>query len=174
MSAVDGGPLGGVEWDALARDAHRDRHLDGDTHSLELRELLACQLDRARYAIPVERVREIVRMRPITPIPRTPDWLLGVISLRGEVVQVVDLRLSLGVAAAPAARGTRIVVLHGDDDRVAGVLVDEVREVLRLHPDEISPAASSGLSVVSEVARKGSDFVSILDLDKVLGDHAGS
>jgi purine-binding chemotaxis protein CheW len=126
----------------------------------------------APYAVPVERVREIVRLRTVTPMPRTPDWLRGVISLRGEVVQVVDLRMRLGLACSEPTRKSRIIVLHGDEeDRLAGVLVDAVREVLRVAPDAICPSTSSDLMAVQEMCRNGDEFVSILDLERALEPH---
>ena len=110
------------DWADLARSAMR-----GDEAETELlRELLSFQLAGTPYAIPVERVREIVRMRAITPVPRVPEAVLGVVELRGEIVQVVDLRMRLDLPLGEETRRSRIVVLHGDDDGVSGVLVDAV------------------------------------------------
>ena len=83
------------EWDDLARAAS-DR---GDSpESLdEIHQLLCFELAGAPYAVPVERVREIVRMGPVTPIPRTPEDVRGVISLRGEMIELIDLRRRLGL-----------------------------------------------------------------------------
>ena len=88
------------DWLALARAASA-RGDDGEGAEL-LRELLAFGLAGSSYAIPVERVREIVRLREITPMPRVPDFVKGVIALRGEIVQVVDLRMCLGLRRAGA------------------------------------------------------------------------
>ena len=88
--------------------------------------------------------------------------------LRGEVVQVVDLRLRLGLPAPEPGRRTRIIVLHGDDDRVAGILVDAVREVVRVPEDDVRPATGGEADAVSEIFLAGEDFVSILNLDRVL------
>ena len=87
-------------WDELARAASARR----DASAPEvLRQLLCVRIDAAPYAVPVENVREIVRVRPITPIPRVARCVRGVISLRGEIIEVIDLRLRLGLAAgAPA------------------------------------------------------------------------
>jgi purine-binding chemotaxis protein CheW len=159
------------DWESLARQAASGR---GDAEApVVLRELLVFEVDDSPYAIPVERVREIVRMRPLTPVPRVPAEVTGVIALRGEVVQVVDLRLYLGLDAREPGRRTRIIVLHGDDDRVAGVQVDAVREVLRVPEDDVRPATGEG-DAVSELFLSGDDFVSILDLDRVMelrGSH---
>lgn len=155
------------DWEALARRAATAR--EDDEGVALLRELLSFRLDDAPYAIPVERVREIVRLREITGVPKTPAWVLGVVALRGEVVQVVDLRMRLGLPASEASRRSRIIVLHGDDDRITGVLVDAVEHVLRVDEDAFRGASASAESnAVTELCLQGDDFVSVLDVDRVL------
>lgn len=159
-------------WEALAREASRG--LAGvveEAADLE-REFLVFGLDASAYAVPIERVREIVRMRSLTRVPRAPAWLLGVVALRGEVVEVIDLRRRLGIGASSPDRAHRIIVLHGDIDRVTGLLVDSVSEVLRVPESEMQPAQGLDVSRVSEVCARGDDFVSVLDVDRVLGGQA--
>lgn len=152
-------------WDELARAAASRR--EGQAPAEVLRQLLCMQIDGAPYAVPVENVREIVRVRPITPIPRTSSEVRGVISLRGEIIQVIDLRLRLRLAPAAAAKANRIVVVQADDGRVAGVLVDEVREVLRVSESAIgSPSAEAG--IVAALCTNGAEFVSIVDPQRLL------
>lgn len=160
------GALAGRDWKSLARAVPRVG--DADAAPIVLRELLVLQLGESPYAIPVERVREIVRMRAMTPVPRVPAEIRGVITLRGEIVQVVDLRMRLGLPTPEDGRGTRIVVLHGDDNRVTGVLVDAVREVVRVPEDEVRPATGGEGAAVAELFLSGDEFVSIIDLDRVL------
>ncbi len=155
------------DWESLARQAATQRGA-GLEEAQNLRELLVFLLDGSAYAIPVERVREIIRLRAITPMPRVPAEIRGVIALRGEVVQVVDLRMRLHLPASDPTRRTRIVVLHGEDDRVTGVLVDEVKEVVHVRDDDVRPATSGDGEAVSELFLRGSDFVSIMDLNRVL------
>src|SRR5271157_6387645 len=93
-----------LDWEQLARAAAHGPTRDDATL---LREFLTFQLAGDPYAVPVERVREIVRMRPVTPIPRVPAALRGVISLRGEIVEVVDLRLRLGLTPTEPTRASR-------------------------------------------------------------------
>ena len=83
------------------------------------------------YAIDIMRVREIIHPLPITPVPRAPAFVEGVIRLRGDVIPVLDVRKRLGVAAASPTRKSRFLVVNVAGRRV-GLVVDEVREVLRL------------------------------------------
>jgi purine-binding chemotaxis protein CheW len=158
-------PEAGSEWDALARTAAAPA---GDEEPELLRELLCFELDGAPYAVPVERVREIVRMRAITPVPRVPDSVCGVIALRGEIIEVVDLRRRLHLACAETSRRTRIIVLHGEDGRMAGLLVDAVNEVLRLPEDAIQPAGAGDSESVAALCEREGRFVSLIDLERVM------
>ncbi|MDP6978629.1 MAG: chemotaxis protein CheW [Myxococcota bacterium] len=160
------------EWERLARGAaggERDVDLEPELQ----RELLTFQLDGTHYAIAVERVREIIRLREITPMPRVPDCILGVVALRGEIVQVLDLRERLGLASSEPTRRTRIIVLHGEDDRVTGIQVDAVRDVLRVAEQDVDASGDNAGAAVAELCRRDNDFVSIIDLDQVLDFNDG-
>jgi purine-binding chemotaxis protein CheW len=158
------------DWLGMARSASTALEVSNGDAGLDLmRELLVIGVNGSAYAIPVERVREIVRTRALTRIPRAPEWLLGVLALRGEVVEVVDLRRRLGVEPVETGRSSRIIVLHGDGDRVAGVLVDSVSDVFRVSEDKVLSAEELELSTVVEMCQRGCEFISILDIDRVLG-----
>lgn len=161
-AAPDAGARG---FEVLARAAARREAAD---EAAVRREFVTFVLAGDPYALPIERVREIVRMRAITPVPRVPDAILGVISLRGEVVEVLDLRLRLGLAASPPTRASRIIVLHGEDGAVSGLLVDAVRDVLRITEDDVRPASGGDHEGVSALLARGEQFVSLLDIERVL------
>jgi purine-binding chemotaxis protein CheW len=95
------------------------------------------------YAVDIMRVREIIHPLPITPVPRAPAFVEGVVRLRGEVIPVLDVRRRLGVAQAPVSRKTRFLVVNVARRRI-GLVVDEVCEVLRLRRGEIRPAPALG------------------------------
>jgi purine-binding chemotaxis protein CheW len=156
-------------WVELATNAARGGE---EAAPEELRQLLSFQIADASYALPVECVREIVRLRPITPVPRTPTEVRGVISLRGEIVQVIDLRRRLGAAEAESTRRARIIVVQAEDAGIAGLLVDGVREVMRVAPSDL--LSQSGDGMVSALCRRSGTFVSLVDLGKVLDLHVGS
>jgi len=155
------------DWETLARAASATA-AGGQEEPELLRELLCFRLGDSPYAVPVERVREIVRARSVTPMPRVPDFVLGVISLRGEIVQVLDLRMRLSLEAKPRTKASRIIVLHGEDDRVTGVLVDAVNDVLRVTEEAFRPAAAGDGAAVVELCTRGEEFISVIDLERVL------
>ena len=152
------------DWVSLARNASRGE----ETEQAVVLDLLVLQLGDEPYAVPVERVREIVRLRPITPVPRVPKAVLGAVALRGEVVQVVDLRVRLALEERESTRESRLIILHGDDDRGAALLVDSVRGVLRVPGESLRPAEGAADGFVSELALRGAEFVSILDIERIL------
>jgi purine-binding chemotaxis protein CheW len=156
------------DWESLARGAVRQN--DDGEETVLLRELLTFHLGSDCYALPVERVREIVRLREVTKVPRVPQWVIGVVALRGEIVQVVDLRMRLGLDRVEASRRSRIIVLHGDDERITGMLVDAVDQVLRVDEDNINPSSNVEAEAVVELCDHDGEFISIIDVDKVL-DH---
>ncbi len=164
MSEVQAPARGDERWAQLARAAGGDPR--GETPEL-LCELLTI-LVSDEYAVPVERVREIVRMRRITPMPRVPRAVLGLVALRGEMVQVVDLRARLGLEAAAPSRRSRIVVLHAQDGQVAGLLVDAVREVLRVPERALVAPPAGEVDAVEALCARGERFVSVLDVDRIL------
>jgi purine-binding chemotaxis protein CheW len=95
------------------------------------------------YAVDIMRVREIINPLPITPVPRAPTFMDGVVRLRGEVIPVLDVRKRLAVAVTPATRKTRFLIVNVAGRRLA-LVVDEVCEVLRVPRGEIRPAPSLG------------------------------
>jgi purine-binding chemotaxis protein CheW len=160
------------DWEALARAASRPPGAVAGRGALQ--RLLAVELAGVPYAIPADRVREIVGLRPITPVPRVPAEVRGVISLRGEIVMVIDARLRLQLPHAPPTRSSRIVLVVGDNGRAAGILVDAVTAVLRVGEDAFRSTTPGESGVVTSLCRSGDRFVSVIDLDRLLDVDAGS
>lgn len=104
-----------------------------------LEQLCAFRIGGEDYAIDIMRVREIIHPLPITRVPRTPPFVVGVFRLRGEVIPLLDVRERLGLPAVESGRRTRFLVVHVAGQRV-GLVVDEVCEVVRLTRREIRPA----------------------------------
>lgn len=132
------------------------------------------------FAAPVARVQEILDMRPIARLPQAPPHLLGMIDVRGQGVSVLDLRMTLGMPPADDTENTRIVVLGvtGKDGQVTlGLRADRVFEVTVLDSENLDPppATHAGWSghCIAGIGRRNGDFVTVLDLDHLLGDAAG-
>ena len=100
---------------------------------------LTFQLMQEQYGLPIETIREINQYAEITPVPRTPDFIKGVMNLRGKIIPVVDLRLKFGLSHTDVTRDTCIVVIDSTEGQV-GMVVDAVREVVDLDEKQIEPA----------------------------------
>ncbi|MDH3521688.1 MAG: chemotaxis protein CheW [Myxococcales bacterium] len=166
MSATMGSGSETSSWKELARAAAVVE--DASAASEALRQLLMFSIADTPYAVPVESVREIVRIRPITPIPRVSQCVRGVISLRGEVLQVIDLRVRLDLPRAEVTRATRIIVISVREGGLAGLLVDAVTQVLRVPESALMPQAGSETDAVEALCVRGKQFVSLINLERIL------
>ena len=126
------------------------------------------------FAVNVLQVKEILDVINITRVPQMPEYMLGVINLRGSVVPVIDLRCKFGMTRGEKHQDNCIVVLEigFDSERVViGALTDAVREVLDLSADQIEPPPRMGMKLKSEFIRgmgkQGETFIIILDIDKI-------
>jgi purine-binding chemotaxis protein CheW len=106
-------------------------------------EYLAIVLAGDVYAAPVALVREILKPPPLTPVPRAPHATLGIVSVRGQLVTVIDLRRRLRIGEPQLTRRARILLVDATDGEVMGVFVDEVLQVYRLSDGEIEAATSA-------------------------------
>jgi len=135
---------------------------------------LTFTLGHESFAMYISKVREVLEFTTITRIPRTPEFMLGVINLRGNVVPVVDLRRKFGMEEKERTIDTCIVIVEVDFDgetAVLGALVDSVQEVLELNQDQVEPAPRMGTNLNTEfihgMGRRDDRFVIILDIDKI-------
>ena len=140
----------------------------------EVETYLSFKLSEEVFAINVSKVLNILEVSKITKIPKAPDYMKGVINLRGSVLPVVDMRIKFGLPEKENTVDTSIIVLSIDLDGepvLAGILVDAVREVLELKSAEITPSPSIGTkyntSFIEGMWRIDSKFIMILDIDKV-------
>ncbi|MGD8561501.1 MAG: chemotaxis protein CheW [Desulfarculaceae bacterium] len=127
------------------------------------------------YGQDILRVREIIGMMDITPVPRTPEFVLGVINLRGKVIPVVDLRLKFGLPYKEPDDRTCVIVVEvqsGEDTVQMGIVVDRVNEVADVKASEVEPTPSFGVSLdtafILGMAKVGERVIILLDIDKVL------
>ena len=136
---------------------------------------LTFSLDCEEYGIGILKVKEIIGMIRITPIPQTPGFVKGVINLRGKVIPVVDLRLRFGMEATDYTERTCIIVVeidtHGAFLRI-GIVVDSVTEVLNIRSADIEDTPKFGVSLNTDyilgVAKTGGGVKILLEIDRVL------
>lgn len=140
----------------------------------ETRQYLTFKLGNEIFATDVAKVREVLDFTNITEIPRTPEFMSGVINLRGSVVPVVDLRLCLEMSKTERTRNTCIVVVEvmlDNEATIIGALADSVEEVIDLEPDQIQPAPRIGTQIrtdfIKGMGKRDNQFIMILDIDRV-------
>lgn len=135
------------------------------------RQLVLFHLAGEIYAVDIHQVREIIRLPQITRVPRTPDFVEGVINLRGNVIPVLDLRKRFGLGEGEESADRRIIVVEMGE-RTIGMIVDAVSEVLRIDETLIDPPSPYIVSVntlyIEGIARLEPDLVILLNLEKVL------
>ena len=137
-------------------------------------QFLTFKLGEEIFAVEVSKVREILDVSTITKVPQTPEFMRGVINLRGGVVPVIDLRLKLGMTRTENTVNTCIIVEEitvGEDTVILGTLADSVQEVFDLDGAQIEPAPRIGTRLNTEflkgMVKHGDGFIMILDIDKV-------
>jgi purine-binding chemotaxis protein CheW len=140
----------------------------------ETRQYLSFKLENEEFALDISKVREVLDFTKLTKVPQTPDFMRGVINLRGSVVPVVDLNKKFGIKDTEKTVNTRIIIGEVDiegDNVILGVLADSVHEVMELEPESIEPAPRIGTRLNTDflkgMGKRDEEFVMILDIDKV-------
>lgn len=135
---------------------------------------LTFMLDEEVFALDIGKLREVLDFTTVTRVPKSPDFMRGVINLRGSVVPVIDLRRKFGLAVTEKTVNTCViiteVVLEGEV-MIIGALADSVQEVLELGPDQIEPAPKIGTRLntgfIQGMGKRDDQFIIILDIDRV-------
>jgi len=140
----------------------------------ETSQYLTFKLDEEVFALDISTVREVLDFTAVTKVPQTPDFMLGVINLRGSVVPVMDMRLKFGMTKTETTVNTCIIIAEVGIDgeaTVLGALADSVQEVMDLDPHEIEPPPRIGTCLktkfIKGMGKRDNQFVIILDIDKV-------
>ncbi len=141
---------------------------------METTQYLTFKLDDEVFALDITKVREVLDFTTVTKVPRTPEFMRGVINLRGSVVPVVDLRLKFGMSKTEKTVNTCIIIVEvrvDEETTVLGALADSVQEVMDLEPGHIEPAPKIGTRLNTEfikgMGKRDDRFVILLDIDKV-------
>ena len=146
-----------------------------------LRQYVTFKLDEEFFALNVSQVREVLEVSVVTKVPRSADFMRGVINVRGSVVPVADLRLKFGMMPADMTVDTRILVIELVIDgatTILGVIADSVHDVMEISEDGIEPAPRIGTKFdtrfISGIGKCDDQFIIILDIDKVFStEEAG-
>jgi purine-binding chemotaxis protein CheW len=140
---------------------------------------LTVALDREVYGLPVLRIREIIRLQKITPVPQMPAWVKGIINLRGRVIPVIDLRVKFGLPAEFGERTCVVVAevkLPSQRSIQMGLVVDGVEEVLSVDAAGIEPTPDFGVQVDTAcflgMAKVHGRVQTLLDLDRIVAADA--
>lgn len=139
---------------------------------------LTFKLADEEYGLEILKVQEIIQMQAVTKVPRTPDYVRGVINLRGKVIPVVDLRKKFGIDSIKDTEKTCIIVVqisHDESVVVMGIIIDEVKEVLDIRAENIEETPSFGESINTDfilgMGKIGQSVKILLDIDKVLSQQ---
>jgi purine-binding chemotaxis protein CheW len=140
----------------------------------ETSQYLTFKLEEEVFALDIGKVREVLDFTAVTKVPQTPDFMLGVINLRGSVVPVVDMRLKFGMTRTETTVNTCFIIVEiaiDGETTVLGALVDSVQEVMDLDPDQIEPPPRIGTRLktrfIKGMGKRDNQFIIILDIDKV-------
>jgi purine-binding chemotaxis protein CheW len=140
---------------------------------------LTFKLADEEYGIVILKVKEIIGMMPVTQVPKTPEYVKGVVNLRGKVIPVTDLRLKFGLPEVDYTERTCIIVIeiNGQNSTIPmGIVVDAVSEVLNIKADEIEPSPTFGAkldtSFILGMAKMEEGVKILLDIDEVLNTDA--
>src|SRR5690554_2344734 len=135
------------------------------------------RLDDETYGINVMQIQEVLRYSEIAPVPGAPDYVLGIINLRGNVVTVVDTRARFGLTQGEITDNTRVVIIESDQ-HVIGMLVDSVAEVVYLKQSEIETAPNVGneesAKFIQGVCYKNDELLILIELSKLLTEEEGA
>lgn len=141
---------------------------------METTQYLTFRLGEELFALDISKVREVLDLTAITRVPRTPEYMLGVLNLRGSVVPVIDLRLKFGMTKSEKTVNTCIIiteVMVDEETLVIGALVDSVQEVIDLEPGDLEPPPKIGARLntdfIKGMGKQNDKFIIILYIDKV-------
>jgi len=148
---------------------------------IEIQQYLTFRLAQETFAVDVAKVREILDFVAITKVPQTPDFMRGVINLRGSVVPVVDMKLKFGMEPTEKTVNTCIIVLEvtiENETTIVGALADSVQEVVELDPSQIEPPPRIGMKLnidfIKGMGKLNDEFVIILDTDQIFSFSEGT
>lgn len=158
-------------------EIQESENMSDEKKGLKQQQLVSFRLGAEEYGLSIMKVQEIIRLQEITKVPQMPEFIEGVINLRGNVIPIIDLRKRFGLEIIEKTAETRIVVVSVRE-RVMGIIVDGVSEVLRLSDDQIEPpppvVSNIGREYIKGVGKLEKRLLILLDIDKILSSQEHS
>ena len=153
--------------------AKQNSSYDDDSAARKERQIVAFTLGSEIYGVDIASVREIIPIQKIVSVPRAPDFVEGIINLRGRVIPVLDLRKHFGFERKKGDPNQRIVLVEAGSESI-GVIVDSVSSVLRIADDSVEPPASvivgPEIEYIYGIAKVDGDLIVLLDLTRIISD----
>lgn len=154
-----------------SRTVKKATDIDGNDEVLQW---VTFRLEEETYGINVMQVQEVLRYSEIAPVPGAPEYVLGIINLRGNVVTVIDTRTRFGLPTTEVTDSTRVVIIEADK-QVIGIMVDSVAEVVYLKKSDIDSAPNVGTEesakFIQGVSNREGELLILVDLNKLLNDE---
>jgi len=147
--------------------------MDNSVANVNSRQYIILRFDSEQYGINIEYIDNIVRLQPITRVPHTQPYFLGIINLRGEVIPVMSMRRKFDLPDKENTNATRILILKLEGNAKIGILVDEVREVVTLTDDEIEKVSSDATdtrALLTGVGKYNNTLISLINIQAVMFD----
>jgi purine-binding chemotaxis protein CheW len=145
-----------------------------ENENVEINQYLTFRLEDEVFGLAIGKVREVLDFTNVTRVPQTPNYMRGVINLRGSVVPVMDMRLKFGLPKTEKTVNTCIIIAEiamDGETTVLGALADSVQEVLDIEPDQIEPPPKIGTKLRTEfikgMGKHNEQFIILLDIDRV-------
>lgn len=137
----------------------------------ELKEFLCFRLGDEEYGLDINYVKEVIKNRPLTEVPKTMDFILGIISIRGEVIPVFDIKKLLDIQSGIDSISSKIIIIEFGGEKVS-LLADAITQISKLSLDDINPTplniSGAKQEFIKGIAMLGGKMVRILDLEKIL------
>lgn len=140
----------------------------------EATQYIKIMMGQEQYGIEIKHVDNIVRMQTITRVPKIAHYLKGVINIRGEIIPIMSLRLKMGLPEVEETKATRIIILRLESNDMLGLIVDEVKDVISLYPEEIEKVLrdpkNESANFLSGIGKDKDNLISLLDINEVITD----
>lgn len=143
-----------------------------ETTSNITKQYIVVKIGNEQYGIDIGYVDNIVRMQPITRVPKSQVYFKGIINLRGDIVPIMSIRVRMGLEDDVFTNSSRIIILKLEQQGELGVIVDEVKEVVTLSMDKIDHVKINGQesreSFINGIGKNGEELISLLDLNSII------